>query len=198
MTHTGSFSLQQYLPECTIEPPQFPAEAAACFGPLLSGLCGTGLGKWIALRAVRRALIKKRCLGKFSLHLPIRREPLAYMNDAGKVYLSTGLLAKTSAMTVLSVYCHELSHILLSQQTCYPALKQLQRQFRQQFGGHQQWQLLSPIEYITMRICRTLLAEIAAANPGHKRKLQPLTEDLDEKLSALEAALATLAQTHDI
>ena len=146
-TETISVSRYVQTPAEVIALPRFSPEAAACFAPFLSGRCSMALLRWLAVTKTRRSLLKTNCLKPFSVHLLLKRKTEAYMHDDGRVFLSAGLLQTGSAMTVLSVYCHELSHIKLSQSGDYPMIKALQREFRQQFGQHKLCELLSPIEY---------------------------------------------------
>lgn len=188
--------LRRYLlePARAVEPEWFPPESASCFTPFFSPAC-IGPMKWRAVKAAGAALVEKNCLSDFTVHLNRKLKTVAYMNDAGQVYLSAGLLLKSSALTVLSVYCHELAHIKLSQRSDYPALKSLQREFKRHFQGHKLCELLSPIEYYAMLVSRPLLADLArqANNSRRQEKLLRLTEDLDKKIRFLEEELSKLA-----
>lgn len=196
--NTSPISLSRYLsePASAVDLAWFSPESAPCFAPFFSRWRGVGLLKWYAVTAARDALLEKRCLDSFSVHLCWKRKSMAYMNDAGQVYLSVGLLVKSSAVSVLSVYCHELSHIKLSQRADYPAIKALQREFKQRFKEHKLCELLSPIEFFAMLISRSLLESIAdhTPNANQKVKLMRLKEDLEEKIRFLEQELSKLAE----
>ncbi|MBQ7415954.1 MAG: hypothetical protein IJW14_02825 [Oscillospiraceae bacterium] len=196
--NTAPISLKRYVsaPASAVELEMFPQETAACFAPFFALRSELGPWKWQAVTAARDALIEKRCLADFSVQLQWKRKTEAYMNDAGQVYLSAGLLATSSAMTVLSVYCHELAHIKLSQREDYPAIKALQREFKQHFKHHKQCELLSPIEFYAMLISRPLLSAMAenAHSDRQKKKLARLQEDLEQKIRLLEQQIVKLSE----
>ena len=198
--NASTISLSGYLsaPAEAVALSRFPAEAASCFVPFLSARFVPGLLKWSAVQTVRNALVDKGCVAPFSVHLLWKWETLAYMDDAGKVFLSAGLLHKSGLVPVLAVYCHELSHIKLSQQPDYPAIKALQREFKQRFQDHKLCELLSPIEYYAMRISQSLMAQIAeqTQHAGVKEKLLQAKADLDQKILLLDRELCKLAQNN--
>lgn len=192
----------QYLrsPGAAVAQDGFSPEAAACFQPFLTPWCVLAPLRWLAVTATRRKLLKTNCLKPFTVHLLWKGKTQAYMHDDGRVFLSAGLLQTGSAMTVLSVYCHELSHIKLSQREDYPAIKALQREFNRQFSDHKLCQLLSPIEYYAMLLSRSALTQLVSReqNARQRQKLVLLQKDLEEKIQFLEQELENLANNYGI
>lgn len=181
-------TVAQYVAHPTeVELNWFDRKAASCFAGFFSGSCRTGIMKWLAVRSVSKALVKKGYMESFGVHLKWTWKPMAFMNDAGHIYLSVGLLAKSSAVNVLSVYCHELSHIRLSQHRDYSDIKTLQRQFKQCYADHKLCELMSPIEIYTMLISEKLLRQITADTPHGD-----LADDLEQKIRMLDDQIRQL------
>lgn len=189
-----SFSLANYLQApLAAELEGFPPEAAACFDDFFAAWCLCRFPQWDAVKQAKKRLVDTGCIEDFSLHLLRKCATTAYMKDGGKMYLSLGLVFGHSAMTLLSVYAHELAHILLSQREDYPAIKAMQRAFKQRYHDHPMVELMSPIEVYAMLLSRPLLYALAErANRRHKRKLMQLIRDLEEKLTLLEREIRQL------
>lgn len=175
----------------------FSPEAAACFDGFFSHWCRWGLLQWHAVTQTKKRLVDAGCIEDFSLRLLWRWATTAYMKDGGEMFLSLGLVFGRSAMTLLSVYAHELAHIKLSQRRDYPAIKALQREFKHRYHDHPMVELMSPIEVYAMLASRTLLRALAerAPNRRQRQKLTQLIQDLEEKLTLLEREIRRLPLT---
>lgn len=181
-------TLEQYLQAPTERPPvEFPPQAAKCFSSFFAPWQRVSLFKWGAVTKSKDELIRLGCLEEFSLHRERTRKDRAYMKDSGDLYLSRGFLVRHSPLVVLSVFCHELAHIKLSQTPEYPEIKCLQRAFKIRFADERLCEVMSPIEMyaveISLRLLKDLLTE--ASTPRQRRQLRRIIADIEKKESRL-------------
>jgi hypothetical protein len=196
----GAISLEAYLKDPLSVPVEgFASGAEACFRPFFSPFVSWDFDKWRAITASAARLTAEGWLQPFTLNRQNGFRPMAYMRDGDGIYLSRGLLLRRSAITVLSTYCHELSHVKLSQAEDYPAIKALQKEFKARYSQSPLCELASPIEVWAMVVSRRLMTAIAeqVGENRHKAKLSRLLCDLDGKIAYLEGEIRKLTY-HDI
>lgn len=161
--------------------------------------------KWYNQCAFGRAkclknIVSSLCKGQFK---PFKIEflktikPLAYMHDKGVIYFSYGSLLNFSASTVLSVFCHELAHVWLSQREYYTELKELDRQFKDAFREKLDGKTLtlaSPVEVYAMLVSVQIMQKVLQKVDGAKKskKLELRIAEEREKLDFLNRTIVRL------
>lgn len=147
---------------------------------------------WRRLKRLAQALSARG--PRFSLHLTRSLSARAYMKDRGDVFFSVGAILSRSPVVTLSVFCHEYAHLSLSYEAFYPALKELNRQFKDTFSHIPHADLLSPIELCAMVRAVDLMERMqkSVARTSAQKKLALLIRTEKEKLSYLESQLKAL------
>ena len=151
--------------------------------------------QWRCIKKAAHIIVEKKVMQPFAVHLIREKKPQAYMKDCGEIYFSTGALTIRSSVVTLSVFCHELAHMWLSQQDFYPALKSFDKQFKTQFSAHPSVYLMSPIELYAMMIAIGMMREVASFCPQKSKrhqKLCDLIEDECEKVKTLTHEISML------
>ena len=165
-----------------------------CFDSLLSAKSYFYFIKVWYIKKLVSALSEDKKFRPFRFVIKRQFTPKAYMHDSGILYISYGMFLKTSVTVFVSVLCHELSHIWLSQQDFYPQLKQLNRQFKDKYSAEKDAILMSPIE-VYARLVSTSMMDIvlkSLINERKKKKLQFCLNDQLKKLQKLKNMLAAL------
>ena len=139
-------------------------------------------------------MIECGILRKFSVRLTPDLTPKAYMRDGGDMFFSLGALLTRSSTVTLSVLCHELAHMWLSQQDFYKGLKEINRQFQEQYSSHTDAELLSPIELYAMVVSVIFMQDVCIALEGKKKKrFKDLIEFELEKIELLKDKIIKLS-----
>ena len=125
----------------------------------------------------------------FKFNVKRKFKPEAYMYDGGEINISYGIFLHTTAPVFLTVLCHEIAHIWLSQREDYGDIKELNRQFKKEFSDG----VNSPVE-VWARIVQTkILEKIISVLQGKKReKLLKCLDGEREKLKILESGIVAL------
>ncbi len=149
---------------------------------------------WGRMKMAKEALVSDGFLRDFPLRLRFGFKPVAYMRDGGEVCFTTGALLFRSSAVTLSVFCHELSHMYLSQRSFYPELKELQGEFLERFSSESGCELMSPIELYAMALSVDIMDNIAQSlvEGKHKDKLRLLIDSEREKITFLVSKIKKL------
>ena len=144
--------------------------------------------KFRRIKDVKRALVKSGFFKDFKLRLLWRLKSLAYIEDFGRLTLSIGVLRSRTSPVVLSVLCHELGHMWLSQQDFYPTLKEVNRQFKERCADVGYCELLSPIELYAMDLSVKIMESVLsfAKDTEQKNRLFELIEQEKEKINLVK------------
>lgn len=139
----------------------------ACRKYLLSPVNRITLFRCFTTRAFCTA-IEKNCLcAPIKVKLHPFSEGYAYMLDRGEVHVGSNLLFSSNQIAFISVLLHEIAHIILSQDSSYSHLLQLDRLFAEHFFAGQHNELLktvTPIEFYAQFITDVWCAELASPN----------------------------------
>jgi hypothetical protein len=172
--------MERFLPKYELDFFPCEREIKALFG-LRSSLVFI---KWHLLKKITKKLVGIGALRPFELRLKPTLKPMAYMRDGGDIYISLGLLLTRSPWVTLSVYLHELSHLLISETDNYGALKELQRSFKDSFSSSPLCEAVSPIELYANSVTLSLLNFLCKMLSGvKKRRLFNLISDREERIS---------------
>ena len=194
--NNSDFSLQSYL-KCLInigdkfstkneKIVKSMTKIAACWFDI-------GFIRWYHIKEIRRILINEEILKEFSIHTTKSLKPMAYMKDSGEIYLSLGALVFKSNMATIKVLSHELAHIWLSQQAFYPSLKNLNKEFKQQYKMIENVNLLSPIELFAMIASVDFMESISQSLIGNLKKRFNKFIDLEkEKIEEIKNILLSI------
>ncbi len=126
--------------------------------------------QWRNIKRATAALIDDGLLSRFSVHLTAELKARAYAVDDGRMCFSLGALLSRSSAVTLTVLCHELAHIWLSQRAFYPELKRLNREFISAFSSVRGANLMSPIEVFATVGSLCLLDAVSDSLPDGKKK----------------------------
>lgn len=152
--------------------------------------------KWAHLKKISSLLVASGAVGSLKLKLTPRLKAMAYMREGDAIYLSLGLILGRSALAVLSVYIHELAHVILSEREDYAELKALQREFTARFSDEALVERASPIEVyasiLTVALLRAILPH--AERESCKNRLEAMILEREEKLMMLEGELLRLKE----
>ncbi|MBQ7225926.1 MAG: hypothetical protein IJX02_04915 [Clostridia bacterium] len=145
------------------------------------------------IKGIKNAMVGAGLLRDFELKLSWQKKPVAYMRDGGEMCFSVGALLSRSATVTASVLCHELAHMWLSQQDFYKGLKEINRQFKEQYSSHADAELLSPIELYAMVVSVIFMQDVCIALEGKKKKrFKDLIEFELEKIELLKDKIIKL------
>lgn len=117
--------------------------------------------RWKLIKKTRQLIIDEKVVDSFSLNLIPSLSLKSYMKDSGEMYISLGALLFRSSVVTLKVFCHELSHIWLSQQPFYPAIKRVNKEFKIKFKDYKDVVLASPVEVYAMKLSIGIMEQIA-------------------------------------
>jgi len=193
----GAKSLKEYL--------ESPTEGAPCLGELPDGVI-SALSRFVPLysnpffiqwKNVKNAV---RCFAEQGVTAPVsvslipKLKSTAYAVDGGKMCFSLGAILSRSSAVTLTVLCHEITHVWLSQRDFYPDLKRLNKDFISAFSGEKAAYLMSPIEVYAMVGAIHIMDAVCASLPDGfgKRKLERLKELEKDKLDALKIEISML------
>ena len=189
--------IQQYLASpfgCEFDVDIITPSTAKCFQKLLEPLARLYFVKARYVKKLVSALIADNKLKPFEFVVKRGFKPEAFMHDSGVMSISYGMFIKTSRWVFVSVLCHELSHVWLSQQDYYSELKALNKQFKQQYASVADVELISPIEVYARQVSIAIMEGVLAAltDQWQKDKLLTALGYEREKLIKLENMLSSL------
>ena len=148
------------------------------------------------MREIKDVMASEGITPNFDITLVKKLKPMAYMRDGGGVYFSLGLLLMKSPLATLPVCLHEISHIILSNMSGYSTLKNIERQFRTEYGALADCDIMSPIELYADLITEHMLC-CAYENTETEKKRKRLFRVIShrkEKILAAKEALSRLAK----
>ena len=150
--------------------------------------------QWHYIKKAVNAMIECGILRKFSVRLTPDLTPKAYMRDGGDMFFSLGALLTRSSTVTLSVLCHELAHMWLSQRGYYSELKLLSKSFLTRYAKVPDIALMSPIELYAMVISVDIMKAInkGVKKQKHKRRLESIIDCEREKIEFLKQKITEL------
>ncbi len=150
--------------------------------------------RWKLIKKTKRLLIDESVVNDFSLNLIPCLSLKSYMKDSGEMYISSGALLFRSSIVTLKVFCHELSHIWLSQQPFYPAIKSVNKEFKTKFNGCKDVVLASPVEVYAMKLSIGIMEQIAdfLTKKSQKKRLKRIITLEYSKLNAMKDLIINL------
>ena len=169
----GFLSLSRYVKAPLENAPRIEGISAASLSRLASFLPIYSNPFFIQWRNIKRAvasLIDDGLFSRFSVHLTAGLKAKAYSVDDGRMYFSLGALLTRSSAVTLTVLCHELAHIWLSQRELYPELKRLNKEFLTVFSSVKGAYLMSPIEVYATVGSLCLLDAVSDSLPDGRKK----------------------------
>lgn len=144
-----------------------------------------------SLKKISAIATQEGMANPFNFKIDFNFKLVAYMKDSGEMHISLGLVIFRSFSTLLSVYLHELSHLWLSQQQCYPQLKALQRQFFENYSSETKGDIASPIEFYADLITVDILEGICAKTQN-KRVIKAISKQIEARKNKREGAISEL------
>lgn len=150
--------------------------------------------RWKLIKKIRNLLISEKVVSDFSLTLIPSLSVKTYMKDSGGMYISLGALLFRSSMVTLKVFCHELSHIWLSQQSCYPVIKVVNKEFKEKYKDCKDVVLASPVEVYAMKLSIGIMEQISDSltKNSQKKRWKKIIVDEYSKLNAMKDLIINL------
>ena len=165
-----------------------------CFQKLLSPLARLYFVRARYVKKLVAELISESKLKPFEFVIKRDFKPEAFMRDSGVMSVSYGMFLKTSRWVFVSVLCHELSHVWLSQQEYYRELKALNKQFKEQYASVADVELISPIEVYARLVSIVMMEGVLdlLTDEWQKNKMLTVLGYEREKIIKLENMLRHL------
>ena len=152
------------------------------------------------IKKLVKTLIQEDVFQPFSFKTLKTFQKKAYMRDGDGLYISYGIFFKTRETVFLSVLCHELAHIWLSQREFYPQLKILNKEYLDRFEKRQESALTSPIEVYARIVSLHIINQLALSIQHKKRKKKALSviEIDNEKIEKLKKTFENIEPKTDL
>ncbi len=145
--------------------------------------------KW-CLKRLFAHLVKSKKLQPFDFCVAKGNEPVAFMEDKGKLVLSKGCFTKISSTQLMVIVFHELAHLWMKDQSFYPQLKAIDKQFRELYKSLPKVTVCSPIEFYADNFCLQIAKQFVAM--AYKGKV---SQKIQAQLQVEGQKLAQIVQT---
>lgn len=163
-----------------------------CFKKFLPIYSNPFFIQWRNIKRAAKSLIKDGVLSHFPIHIIPSLKQKAYIIDGGGMYFSLGLLISHSSPITLTVFCHELSHMWLSQQEFYPELKQLNKDFLNRYKQEPTSHLISPIEFYATTLSVDIMDRIYDSLKKKNKRFEKALGREREKVILLRKSILAL------